>query len=255
MTVIIGVQCTDGVVIGSDSSATIATGGGQYPTIEIGPVTKVRIVAQSVVFASTGAGGLAQRFAEVLQATTAPTTFRNKNAHEAGKAIASAAIAEFSSTNCPKGQFGALVGFKCASGFCLCEYPPTDFQPEWKTAELWFASMGAGQPITDPFLAFLKKVLFQGTQPSVSEGALCVAWALEHVIELNTGGINGPSQIAVLSNDARDRQPRARLLDDDEISAHLDYVRAAESHLGQFRTIFRQMATNNDPQPIPPSAT
>jgi hypothetical protein len=42
-------------------------------------------------------------------------------------------------------------GFKCTY----------DFQPEIKRGKLFFVSMGSGQPLADPFLAFVKRVLWK----------------------------------------------------------------------------------------------
>ena len=66
MTVIIGILCEDGVVIGSDSSATY----GQSPlvkTIEY-EALKVEVLAGTVITAMTGAIGLGQRFNEQARA-------------------------------------------------------------------------------------------------------------------------------------------------------------------------------------------
>src|SRR5258708_6022823 len=53
MTVLVGVLCQDGVVVGSDGSGTFST-SGNLPTIEQ-PVQKTFIVGDDVIFAATGA--------------------------------------------------------------------------------------------------------------------------------------------------------------------------------------------------------
>lgn len=64
MTVIIGILCEDGVVVGSDSSATY----GPNPAIKTieGEALKIEILGADVITAITGQGGLAQRFNEEL---------------------------------------------------------------------------------------------------------------------------------------------------------------------------------------------
>src|SRR5947208_15941015 len=64
MTVLVGVLCQDGVVIGSDSSATFTA--GQFRTIEQ-PTKKTFVVEPDVILAGTGAAGFAQRFQAVVQ--------------------------------------------------------------------------------------------------------------------------------------------------------------------------------------------
>ncbi len=70
-------------------------------------------------------------------------------------------IANMNVTFLAPGQFGALVAFAaCQNAFHLCEFAMADFQPELKTADAWFVSMGTGQTITDPFFGLLKRTLF-----------------------------------------------------------------------------------------------
>ena len=69
MTVLIGVRCTDGVVIGADSAATSAAGNIHLLKLAS---DKIVIVGDRVIVAGTGQIGLGQRFAEQV-----------KHAHEA----------------------------------------------------------------------------------------------------------------------------------------------------------------------------
>jgi hypothetical protein len=115
---------------------------------------------------------------------------------------------------------------------------------------MWFASMGSGQPITDPFLGMMRRVFFGGgQQPSVIEGLFLTTWALQHTIELNPGGINGPPQVATLTLNAKG-EPEARILGDDELEEHKNSVEAAEKHLSQYRDILNA-PPNGSASPIP----
>ena len=58
MTVIIGALCKDGIVVGSDSSATFVA--GSLPTIEQ-PTKKTFVIGDDIIFAGTGQCGLGQR--------------------------------------------------------------------------------------------------------------------------------------------------------------------------------------------------
>src|SRR5262249_55071935 len=144
MTVLVGILCEDGVVVGSDSSATF---GDQIRTIEQ-PVKKTFIVGNDMIVAGTGQVGLGQRFEDVLGRMRADPEFTQTNHIQVGRAIATHAINDFASTSAPKGQYGALVAFACADNFHLCEFAVPDFQPEFKTGDgIWFVTMGSGQLI------------------------------------------------------------------------------------------------------------
>jgi hypothetical protein len=70
MTVIVGILCSDGVVIGSDSAMAAGRLHTGY-TIERqeGDVLKIEIIERNVITAGTGAMGLAQRFNDRVEAT------------------------------------------------------------------------------------------------------------------------------------------------------------------------------------------
>lgn len=167
------------------------------------------------------------------------------------KELCKQGIEEFAQTHVKAGSYGALVAFPSERKPHLCEFGNQNFQPEIKTREMWFVSMGSGQPITDPFLALLKRVFWPNAQPLVKEAVFAVAWTLQHVIEINPGGINGPPQIAVLVTElGKDPQLKARLLDDDAIAEHLDNVRGAEQHLANYKSM---LAGDGPPIPSLPS--
>ena len=229
MTVVVGVLCEDGVVVGSDSSATFGV-GPNFRTIEQ-PAKKTFVVSEVLILSGTGQVGMGQRFESLLIKLRSQQKFENKGHIEVGKLIAKTAIEDFAETHCDKGQYGALVAFECNDGIHLCEFATTDFQPEFKTDTNWFASIGSGQPITDPFLALLRRVFFRGAKPKLKEGIFLVAWALDHAIETNPGGINAPMQIAVLEKRPDAKRYSARLLDEQQLAEHKAGVDGAELHL------------------------
>lgn len=70
MTLLIGILCADGVVIGSDSAATLGSGVLQTP------VQKVHVVNDSVLVATAGNVGLGQRFRHVVAQTAGDEKFQ-----------------------------------------------------------------------------------------------------------------------------------------------------------------------------------
>ena len=156
MTAIVGILCADGLVIGTDSSVTFAA--GQLRTIEQ-PIEKLYIVGDMIIVAGTGQHGLGQRFGRVVEIELGKSLFTKTNhVTYVGKRLAAAGIEDFTSTNAPKNAYGALVGFPLGDAPHICEFAVADFQPEFKDSKMWYVSMGSGQPITDPFLAFIRDV-------------------------------------------------------------------------------------------------
>jgi 20S proteasome alpha/beta subunit len=226
MTVLVGILCQDGVVIGSDSCATFVA--GQMRTIEQRTVKKVRNIGTDVIIAGTGHVGLGQRFLDVVTKDRINGQYPRNNAIDVCREISKKTTTDFSSTQADRNQFGALMAFWSKEGPSLCEFQARDFQPELKNDEIWYVSMGSGQPITDPFLGFLRRVFWKDKRPRVKEAIFAVTWALEHTIDLNPGGINGPSQIGVLENKV------ARLLTPDEITAHVANTVGAQDYLAGY---------------------
>lgn len=229
MTVLVGIRCSDGIVIGSDSSSTF--GGAGFSTIEQ-PSKKIHTIENRMVLAGTGQVGLGQRFRYVIEKGWKDRQFTGLSAVPFASKVCQLALQDFSTTGVQKNEFGALLAFHVDGEFNLCEYAVTDLQPELKTNQLWYASMGSGQLIADPFLAFIKKVFSPNTVPVLSDGILYAVWALAQTIELNTGGIDGPIQIATLS--LAGGSPVAQNLSPSDIQEHLDNVQDITRYLGEY---------------------
>ena len=171
MTSIVGVLCSDGIVIGTDSSATFATADGHTGTIEQ-YTEKIHIASGKVIVAGTGAVGLSQRFNVVVDTAWTDGRFDNIPT-EVGKALSAAMIKDLTATSAPRGQYGALVAFPCRRTAQLCEFAVADCQPELKTPQTaWYCSMGSAQRITDPFLGLIRDVFWTKGPPTTARGNL-----------------------------------------------------------------------------------
>jgi 20S proteasome alpha/beta subunit len=250
MTVLVGVLCTDGVVVGSDSSATFSA-APNLNTIEQ-PVQKTFIVGNDVIFATAGAGGLGQRLEFILQGLRQAQDWRGAHHLPIALEISRRMLQNLQHTFQGPGQLGALVAFACQNAFHLCEFALTDFQPEMKTKDTWFVSMGSGQMITDPFFGLLRRTLFRNAQPTLHEGVLAAYWALDNAIQLNTGGINGPIQLAVLRRTTPEAPFEARLLGADERTEHARAIKSLEDYLAAYRQQLTPQAAESEKQPEPP---
>lgn len=229
MTSIVGVLCRDGAVIGTDSATTF---GGRLRTIEQS-TEKLDLIGDDVILAGTGSTGLRQRFRDIVEDARRMDLFRKSRAIELGKYFSLSAIKDFSSTEAPKGAFGAMLAFPCQDEPVLCTFDPEHFQPELIEKRLWYDSMGSAKNITDPFLALMRKAFWTSGPPLVNDAVFAVTWALEHAVEVNPGGVNGPIRIAVLQDQGRGL--RARLLPGYELLEHKQNVEAAYDALRRFR--------------------
>lgn len=170
---------------------------------------------------------------------------------EVGRQLSAECIKNFASSQVAKGQFGSLLAYTAGGKFFLCEFALNDFQPEFKDSSMWYVSMGSGQLIVDPFLGLMRKVFWGDSPPHCNEGIFYVAWALQHAIELNPGGINGPLQIAVLAGSGGNY--KACLLDDEKLGEHLDHVTGVNDYLAKYKDILQgKIGTQSSNPPEPP---
>jgi hypothetical protein len=255
--------CSDGVVIGSDSAATFGT--PQFKTIEQ-QTEKIDIIGSSVIVAGTGAVGLHQRFAELVhqahEGNLIPTqqlppgspkppsrVFTRERPLDIAKTLSRAALEDMGQTYLKPGNYAALVAFTCRQQPHLCEFDTVSFQPELKEDKrLWYASLGSAQSITDPFLGFIRKAFWANGAPSVTDAIFAVTWTLQHAIDLNPGGVNGPIRVAVLEK--RAGTYGARLLDSSELQEHQQNIEDTYAELMTIKD--RRRSANADSVPEVP---
>ena len=139
MTILVGIKCKDGIIIGSDSSATFSA--GQISTIEQA-TKKIQILHDSIIVAGTGSVGLGQRFCDIVDNAYAEKHFKGMNGIQMATEITRLAVENFSRTGATKGQYGALVAYTAKNDIHLCEFCSADMQPELKTTGIWFSLEG-----------------------------------------------------------------------------------------------------------------
>lgn len=251
MTVLVGVRCTDGVVVGADSIATSAMGPSGLIQI---PTDKIKIVGDRVIVAGTGAVGLGQRFTNIVDHQWSTKAFQ-KPCWDCLKGITAAAVNDFNSTGTPRSQqygfgFGAMVAAPLDDDAKLVEFAISDMQPELKDGKINFVSMGSGQALADPFLAFAGRVLWGDDKPDVATAMFGVLWTLSHTITLAPGGVGGAARIAVLQR--QKGSWKARLLEDAELQEQSEHIQQIEQRISDYpRAVFRDAQTV--PLPTPPT--
>jgi 20S proteasome alpha/beta subunit len=181
MTLIVGIQCSDGLVMASDSAATIGSGVGN--TIGQQRAKKILNLSGSILFGFSGAIGMGQLVSHAIS-----EEWKNGSLSEIYDAevmnLLGQKIAQTVGTYLQTGALIRQLGFDASASLCksLVAIPvqsiPTLFsfdfggQREKATAEIPFIAIGSGQPIADPFLAFLKRLFWPEKEPTMSEGKL-----------------------------------------------------------------------------------
>ncbi len=250
MTVLVGVQCSDGVVIGADSMATSVIGNGGLLQTE---TDKIRIVGGRAVIAGTGSVGLGQRFGDVVQTNWDAKTFQSKT-WDCLRKITTDAVKDFQSTGvqnrgAPIGfGFGALLAVPIEDRPCLVEYSVSDMQPELKDGKIRFVAMGSGQMLAEPFVAFVHRVLWGEAAPNVQTALFGVYWALSHTIRIAPGGVGWPIKLATL------RRVKgiwkAELVDDGILQEQAQYISEIEGRIGEYpRGLFDLAEVSLPPTP------
>ena len=230
MTAVVGILCSNGAVIGTDSSSTMVGAGG-VRTIEQ-RTDKLDILEGRIIIAGTGSVGHGQRFRAVMNNLWRDKVIKGgRDPIELCVDISAATTANFAKTHSSAETYGALVALAVERGPVLCEFAVQKFQPELKTEQMWWCSMGSTQPITDPFLALLRNIFWPHIQPTVREATLAVTWALDHAIMLNPGGVNGPARIAVLERIQGKFQ--AHLLTDADLTEHRTWIEGAKRAMAE----------------------
>lgn len=249
MTVVVGVRCVDGVVIGADSMAT--SSHGAQPLMQIETNNKIKI-SENVIVAPTGAVGFAQRLMSHVDAAIKGSVFKNLDWREGSTNIPRRFLEDLQKTFTQSHPqvglgFGALMAATFKDVPYLIEYATTDFQPEVRDGSLFYASMGSGQPLADPFLAFVVRVLWKGEMPTVDIGKLGVHWVLDHAIRLAPGMVGAPIHLATLRK-VDGKWVAEELLDTSEGA---QFVQLLEKHIAEFATGGIDAASGEKP-PAPP---
>lgn len=243
MTAIIGVLCKNGLVIGADSSSTFTA--GNIKTIEQ-KTKKIELINNQILTAGTGHVGFGQRFNRVVNNIFSDANLKKVSHIDIAKSITRGALNDAQQTLINNLQYGALLGYYHNDEFRLCEFEYQTLQPEYKDNSIWYVSMGSGQLITDPFLGFIRRILWGDEQPDIEGGVFATLWALNQAIELNAGGINGPEQIGYIEK--TNKGIVAKIMTDAEMAEHKEYIKGLEKHIKEYKTLTKNTLTQEVPK-------
>ena len=216
MTIVVGILCSDGIVIAADRQATHGTMG--QPTVGQA-VTKVRIIRDDALFAISGHLGLGQQLAAIVEDKR--QEFRNQPYDKSIAKLQEHLRPLVNSAFQTAGLASKVYGAQAASSDCIChsllaapfkdataplpsresiklvEITP-QVAVEAMSADLPFISLGSGKGSADPFLGFLRKVFWPSALPTVKEGTLAALWTVQHAIDMKVLGVGFAPDVFVL---------------------------------------------------------
>lgn len=248
MTLLVGVLCSDGVVIGADSAATL--GVPNQPTVRQS-VPKVEIVGGCALIATSGPIGLGQRlageFRETIEQHKLPTGMKSHKVmlslrktffEHIGPEMQAAAVAAqlIGSSNAQVSAVSQTLLAMSVDGKARLYEFDAQGAPEEKTASLPFVCLGSGQMLADPFMAFLRGIFWEdGKLPTLNEGLFATVWTLTQAIAVSPAYIALPIGIFTLRQSGASCQ--ARQVNDSELGELGQAVAGAREWLGQYRRV------------------
>ncbi len=245
MTLIVGIRCTDGIVLAADGAATLGSLGQQ--TAQQRTVKKLTILPGSLVVGVSGPVGLSQRFQAALDQGFQANRYSARA--EVAMGVMRTDLWQILGPEWTAAHTVAnVIGPQAAMSSALCSAlvaVPLNGRPELvefdqqcaptlATNDLPFMAVGSGQSIADPFLAFIRKVFWPQGCPTVRDGIFSAAWAVEHAIHTSPGGVAPPLQVVVLEPNAGGGW-QARELPDPDLRDHHHAIEDAEHTLKGWR--------------------
>ncbi|MBX7135861.1 MAG: hypothetical protein K1X67_24600 [Fimbriimonadaceae bacterium] len=243
MTLVLGIKCSDGIVLGADGAATYVAGGSMLPTIQQNTSKKLRLIGRDMIFGMAGPVGMSQSHHESLQNLIRSTgdkcnfkghndakkkleTLLWANAKDAWEraGLASRAALHPVLEDC---EHSTLIACAVSGQPELIQFTGK-CSGEFATEELPFVAIGSGQPKADPFLAFVRRIFWPDRLPELSEGVFACLWTLNYVIHADTT-INPPVQIATLKSEGGVWSGQE--LSAEQLQEHQEHISAREKLL------------------------
>ena len=245
MTLVVGVRCADGVVMGADSAATF--GGAGTPTVTQ-PVRKLDVIDEEVIVGMSGHMGIHQLHRDSINRLwdkKKPGRNTKQTVADVQRMFTNALASNVERTaqlaQNLAGSPRALVEILTQNSVLVAlpiQGRPELIECEWNsvtgasTDDLPYIAIGRGRMIADPVLAFLRR-LFWDEPLTLSQGMLAVVWTLEQAIRVNPGGLGDPIQVAVLQQDPGE-SIKARLLSSTECEELSVSVTRIEEHISSY---------------------
>jgi len=252
MTVVIAFHCSDGVVIAADSMITPSMGG-----LSVGHHhgQKISILPGPQIFALAGDTGQNARI-RIVAETNHEVIANSAHPIDFPLQLTQTMIQQFTVTGINNAiNANPVLGYVHGDQHQCCVFEGA-LQPRLLDEDHYYSAHGSGKLSADPFLRFLTDVFCPAGRPTVREAIFLAAWTVQHVIDVNPGGVAGPVRIATLERDGAGVLT-ARSLPTEEIDEHLQAIESAATALRKWRDEIQSgHAADDAPEPPtpPPSA-
>jgi len=212
VSLIVGIRCTDSVVLAASGPETMPSEDGLAPARQW--AKKVRVIGGSAVLGVSGHDGLAQEMAlslersldDIVPSDTAEDLLRST--------IRDALAAPIQRTVAIHRTLQGLPGYGITSNEYVLSQSMVAIpvgesvrlyvqDPECSlteiTDELSYAAIGSGRAVADPFLSFLREVTWADRPPNQARGELAAYWTVRHAIDNNPTHLTYPIQLIVMA--------------------------------------------------------
>lgn len=235
------------MVLGADGIAVLGAGSFPFVTVRTKKIIKC---GRDVLIATTGDVGLRKRFEHIVSTLHCQSLF-DKNCLECATTISKAVVDAFRDSRVPCNEqtgydLGALIAVPFGGIHELVEFSQGHLQPEIKDENIHFASMGAAQNLSDPFLAFISRVIWGEREPEdVLLAKVGVLWTLRHAAYSPTA-VTGPFRLGVLLKE--DDVWKADILEQTDFD---ETSRAVNDIEDRFPEFVRNIISRGTVQPAP----
>lgn len=256
MTLIIGIKCQEGIVMGSDGAATLGSLGNSTITQH---TKKLSIIDNKVIIGVSGPVGLSQRIKGTINDLWNNKILSGKPSYEAmtiiSKKLREHIIPELEIVTKVRPAIGnaslnsalsqTIVALPLAQNPLLFQFDQ-QAAPEESTEDLPFVSIGIGQQIADPFLSFIRRIFWPVGYPNINQGIFTIFWTLSHAIAISPSGITEPIFISTLTKEKGSWI--AKDLSENDLKEHEEAMGFAEAKL---RTFKENLSESQNAQNIP----
>jgi len=243
VTLIIGIACSDGVVLGSDSAVTSTDSRGQ-PTIRDSTPNKIRLISPHVMMTGTGLVSMSQMAADQIKGSLVDGKNLRRSSRRYGNELGGKILDLFTKSGAVrlKTGYGMLVAAPCNDEPALFSVESAgDYQAHLVESDHPYVALGSGQAVAETLLRLCRRALWRGAQPDLTQGLFAMTLALKLGCEMAAFGVSEPIHLATLtrpeSSSSEKVQWQARRLTNDEREELLQDVENSLEHFSMYQDI------------------
>ena len=229
MTVILGVLCRDGTVVGSDGASSQSTSKGLI-TYERAK-QKIWILPSGVFGATSGNAALGQRVKVGVNRFFRDTETEFSDPYELGDSLRMRVRQELEQIEMkPSNTDSSMVAFQLEKKNFLLTLKGEQLTPRMVEDDLFYQAIGGGANLAQPFFEFLRETFWINENlPSVGEARIGVEWTLQHTVSTSSRGVSFP--LNVVSRTGSDLPCKLR---NEEIEEPLETIKRMQKKLREY---------------------